>query len=113
MGKYFGTDGIRGVANKELDVPLAYKVGRAAAAVLAKETAGKPLFTIGKDTRISGDMLEAALVSGLCSAGGNVIPVPDRNIVDLHANCHGIRHDGSEHKALKPVFRHKLPYIPS
>ncbi len=73
MGKYFGTDGIRGVANKELDVPLAYKVGRAAAAVLAKETAGKPLFTIGKDTRISGDMLEAALVSGLCSAGGNVI----------------------------------------
>jgi phosphoglucosamine mutase len=73
VGKYFGTDGIRGVANEELDVMLAFKVGQAAAAVLARDKAGRPLFTIGKDTRISGDMLEAALVAGLCSAGASVI----------------------------------------
>lgn len=73
MGKYFGTDGIRGVANAQLDAMLAFKAGQAAAEVLAKKTSGKPLFTIGKDTRISGDMLEAALIAGLCSAGGDVI----------------------------------------
>ncbi|MGE4353558.1 MAG: phosphoglucosamine mutase [Oscillospiraceae bacterium] len=73
MGKYFGTDGIRGVVNEGLDASLAFKTGQAAAAVLAKKTDGKPLFTIGKDTRISGDMLEAALIAGLCSSGANVI----------------------------------------
>jgi phosphoglucosamine mutase len=73
VGKYFGTDGIRGVANEELDVMLAFKVGQAAATVLAQNVSGKPLFTIGKDTRISGDMLEAALMAGLCSAGADVI----------------------------------------
>jgi len=73
VGKYFGTDGIRGIANEELDALLAFKTGQAAAAVLAQNKTDKPLFTIGKDTRISGDMLEAALVAGLCSAGANVI----------------------------------------
>lgn len=73
MGKYFGTDGIRGVANEELDALLAFRTGQAAAVVLAKNKIGKPLFTIGKDTRISGDMLESALIAGLCSAGADVI----------------------------------------
>ena len=74
MGKYFGTDGIRGVANSGLDSKLAFNAGRAAAVVLAKEKAdGKPLFAIGKDTRLSCDMLEAAMVAGLCSAGADVL----------------------------------------
>ncbi len=73
MGKYFGTDGIRGVVNKSLDVELAFKVGQAAAMVLAKDTHKKPVFTIGKDTRISCDMLEAAITAGLCAAGANVM----------------------------------------
>ncbi len=74
MGKLFGTDGIRGVVNKGLDAELAYKVGLAAAKVLAEEkTDGKPLFTIGKDTRISCDLLKGALIAGLCSAGADVL----------------------------------------
>lgn len=73
MGKYFGTDGIRGVVNKGLDAMLAYKVGVAAAMVLSEVRSDKPVFTIGKDTRISGDMLESALIAGLCAAGADVI----------------------------------------
>ena len=74
MGRLFGTDGIRGVVNKGLDAELAYKVGQAAALVLSQEKReGRPLFTIGKDTRISSDMLEGALIAGLCSAGADVL----------------------------------------
>ncbi len=74
MGKLFGTDGIRGVVNAGLDAQLAFQVGRAAAFVLNKEVEGKrPLVTIGKDTRISSDMLEGALIAGLCSAGADVL----------------------------------------
>ncbi|MCI2105694.1 MAG: phosphoglucosamine mutase [Intestinimonas sp.] len=74
MGKLFGTDGIRGVVNAGLDAELAYKVGLAAAMVLAEEKKdGKPLFTIGKDTRISCDLLKGALIAGLCSAGADVL----------------------------------------
>ncbi len=77
MGKYFGTDGIRGVVNKDLDATLAFKVGQAAAMVLADRAEGekKPLVTIGKDTRISCDMLEAAIIAGLCTAGADVVPL--------------------------------------
>jgi phosphoglucosamine mutase len=73
LGRLFGTDGVRGVANTELDVELAMKIGKAAAHVLTKETMHKPKILIGKDTRISGDMLEAALSAGLCSLGAGVI----------------------------------------
>lgn len=74
MGKLFGTDGIRGVVNAGLDAPLAYQVGLAAAAVLRQEkNGGRPVVTIGKDTRISSDLLEGALVAGLCSAGADVL----------------------------------------
>ena len=73
MGKLFGTDGIRGVVNAGLDAELAYKVGLAAAQVLGDETGKKPLVAIGKDTRISSDLLEGALVAGLCSAGADVL----------------------------------------
>ena len=74
MGKLFGTDGIRGIVNETLGAELAFAVGRAAARVLAQDTGKeKPLFTIGKDTRISSDLLEGALIAGLCSAGADVL----------------------------------------
>jgi len=72
MGKMFGTDGVRGVANSKLSPELAFKLGRAGAHVLARDSAINHM-VIGKDTRISGDMLEAALVAGICSAGIDVI----------------------------------------
>lgn len=70
--RLFGTDGVRGVANEELTPLLAFKLGRAGAHVLS-EVHRKPTIIVGKDTRISGDMLEAALAAGICSVGANVI----------------------------------------
>ncbi len=72
MGKYFGTDGVRGVAGVDLTCELAMKIGRGAAAVLTANTGHRPRILIGKDTRQSGDMLEAALTAGLCSVGADV-----------------------------------------
>ena len=69
---YFGTDGIRGRANVELTPTLAFRTGVALAHVLEQELSRKPLVYIGRDTRISGGMLEAALTAGLCTAGANV-----------------------------------------
>ena len=81
MGTYFGTDGIRGVAGESLTPEFAVQVGRAAAAVLAQTAGPHPRFIIGRDTRLSGPMLEAGLVAGLTSGGANVeiagvIPTP-------------------------------------
>jgi len=73
MGRLFGTDGVRGIANAELTCELAMQIGKAAAYVLTKETHHKPKILIGKDSRISGDMLEAALTAGLCSVGASVV----------------------------------------
>ena len=75
MGKLFGTDGIRGIVGETLTADMAYRVGQAVATVLAEEKQGKPEITIGKDTRISSDMLESALIAGICSVGGNVVPL--------------------------------------
>jgi phosphoglucosamine mutase len=72
MGKYFGTDGVRGVANTELTPELAFKLGRYGGYVLTKH-AERPKVLIGRDTRISGHMLEGALVSGLLSIGVEVM----------------------------------------
>ncbi|ABB14038.1 phosphoglucosamine mutase [Carboxydothermus hydrogenoformans] len=74
MGKLFGTDGVRGVANRDLTPELAYKLGRAAAYVLKKKYNGQGI-VVGKDTRISGDMLETALAAGILSVGLNVLRV--------------------------------------
>lgn len=74
MHRMFGTDGVRGIANKELTAELAYKLGRAGAYVLT-EGAHKPKILVGMDTRISGDMLESALVSGILSVGAEAICV--------------------------------------
>ncbi len=71
----FGTDGVRGVANKELSADLAFRLGRSAAYIIAMKTSKKPKIIIGKDTRISGDMLENALTAGICSAGVDVVKV--------------------------------------
>ncbi len=81
MGKYFGTDGVRGIANRDLTVELAFKIGRAGAYVLTKENKRKPTILIARDTRISGQMLEAALVAGILSVGADamslgVMPTP-------------------------------------
>lgn len=73
MGRLFGTDGARGIANTELTCELAMNIGRAAAMVLIGASHKKPTVLIGKDTRLSSDMLEGALVSGLCSVGANVM----------------------------------------
>ena len=81
MGRLFGTDGARGVANVELTAELAMNIGRAAAMVLISDEVEHPTILIGKDTRLSGDMLEGALIAGLCSVGANVellgvVPTP-------------------------------------
>lgn len=73
MGKLFGTDGVRGVANKDLTPELAYEIGRAGGFVLTHGNRGKVV--VGKDTRASSDMLEAAISAGLCSIGLDVIQV--------------------------------------
>lgn len=72
MGKYFGTDGIRGVANKELTPELAYKLGRITGYVITEDQENKKVL-VGRDTRISGDLLEFALISGLLSVGAEVM----------------------------------------
>ena len=80
MSRIFGTDGVRGIANTELTSELAYNLGRAGAFVLTEGT-HKPKILVAKDTRISGDMLEAALVAGILSVGAEavmigVVPTP-------------------------------------
>jgi phosphoglucosamine mutase len=72
MGKYFGTDGVRGIANSELTPELAFKIGRFGGYVLTKDK-DRPKVLIGRDTRISGHMLEGALVAGLLSIGAEVM----------------------------------------
>lgn len=73
MGRLFGTDGVRGIANTELTCERAMEIGRAAATVLADGCRRRPTFVIGSDTRASSDMLSAAMIAGLCSVGADVI----------------------------------------
>jgi phosphoglucosamine mutase len=89
--RLFGTDGVRGVANRDLTAELAYQLGFAAACVLGKIHTERAFFVIGKDTRISGDMLEAALIAGIMAAGVDVhllgiIPTP--GVAYLTRNSH-------------------------
>lgn len=88
MGRLFGTDGVRGVANTELTNEIAYRLGQAAVVFLGKT------IIIGKDTRLSGDMLEAAMISGITSAGGTaliagIVPTPALPIVIRKLNAAG------------------------
>lgn len=88
MARMFGTDGVRGIANEELTCEIAYKLGQAAVVFLGKR------IVVGKDTRISGDMLEAAVCAGIMSAGGTalttgVLPTPGIAYVVRAAHCDG------------------------
>lgn len=74
MRKYFGTDGIRRIANTELTPELVYRVAKAGAYVLSKHIGGEaPTILIGKDTRLSGSLIESAMTAGFLSYGANVI----------------------------------------
>ncbi len=111
MGKLFGTDGIRGVVGETLTAELAYQVGRAVTTVLAESLGHKPVITLGKDTRISSDMLESALMAGICSVGGDVMPfgtIPTPAVAFLTVQEHadaGIvisaSHNPYEHNGIK------------
>lgn len=92
MGRLFGTDGIRGIANEGLTPELAFDLGRAVAHVLTSDYE-EPVITIGKDTRISGDMLESALAAGICSRGVDVyllgvVPTPAIAYLTKHLKAH-------------------------
>ena len=91
MRKYFGTDGIRRIANTELSPELVYKVAKAGAYVLSKHTDHTPTILIGRDTRISGTLIESAMVAGFLSYGANVkllgvIPKTEEIITDIAHN---------------------------
>lgn len=81
MSRLFGTDGVRGVANLELTPELAFRIGRAGAIVLHDGADAQQPIVVGRDTRVSGSMLEAAIVAGITSAGRNalllgIVPTP-------------------------------------
>ena len=90
MGRLFGTDGARGIANSELTCELAMNIGRAAAFVLTRENVKHPKVLIGKDTRASSNMLEMALAAGLCSVGADVVLagfIPTPAVAYLIGDC--------------------------
>ncbi len=93
MGKFFGTDGVRGVANVELTPELVYKLGRAGAYVLTKHTNHTAKIIVGMDTRISGQMLESALISGICSVGAHAVSL---GVVPTPAVAHLVRKYGAD-----------------
>lgn len=120
MGRLFGTDGIRGIANRELTPELAFSLGRAVAHVLTSDYE-EPVITIGKDTRISGDMLESALAAGICSRGVDVyllgvVPTPAIAYLTKHLKAHAgavisASHNPMEDNGIKffNQFGFKLP----
>ncbi len=121
MGKLFGTDGVRGVAGAQLSIELAMNIGRATAAVLSKTKKDKPLYVIGCDTRISGDMLASALAAGICSTGCDVMMlgvVPTPAVAYLTRQYHAsagfvisASHNPAEYNGIK-IFNYdgyKLP----
>ena len=113
--KYFGTDGIRGIANAELDSTLAFRAAYSAAVVLTKGKTHKCKFFIGRDTRISGHMLECALAAGICAAGADVyllgvLPTPAVAYLSVrHGADAGVvisaSHNPFEHNGIK-IFGH-------
>jgi len=122
MERMFGTDGVRGVANiHPMSVEMALSIGRATAYICRKRSKTRPAIVIGKDTRVSCDMLEAALAAGVCSMGGNallagVLPTPGVAYItrSLWANAGMVvsaSHNPFEDNGIK-IFSHdgfKLP----
>ena len=111
MGRLFGTDGVRGVANSELTPELAFNLGKAGAFVLSKNE-DKPVVLIGKDTRISGDMLEDALSAGILAMGGDVIKVgvlPTPAIAGLNSALKWtLEHQSDNAKRMTSMFIYTL-----
>ena len=109
--KYFGTDGIRGIANAELTPDLAYRTGLAMATALLGNTEGRCKVFIGRDTRISGNMLECALAAGICAAGADVyflgvLPTPAIAYLTVKHNAQAgvvisASHNPFEHNGIK------------
>lgn len=93
MTRLFGTDGVRGVANKDLTPELAFKLGYAAAHVLTDRSMGRPRVVVGEDTRVSCGMLASALVAGLCSAGADTI---ECGVIPSPAVAWLVRHYGAD-----------------
>jgi phosphoglucosamine mutase len=96
MGRLFGTDGVRGLANADLTPELAFRIGRATAALFAKTPAGNRPIVVGRDTRLSGTMLEAALTAGIASTGRDtlclgVLPTPGvARVTVMHGAAAGV-----------------------
>ena len=86
MAKLFGTDGIRGIANQDLTGDLAFRLGRAAVMALTEHGERRPHIVVGRDTRASGEFLEAALAAGICSAGGDAIETGPGELEDVAAD---------------------------
>lgn len=106
MGRLFGTDGVRGIANEKLSCDLAFALGRAAATVLTSEV-HKARILIGKDTRISGDMLESALIAGICSAGAEAATL---GVIPTSAVAHLTRHYDADAGAVISASHNSFEY---
>ena len=108
MGKYFGTDGVRGRANADLTPELALALGRAAVGALRATQAGggAPLVVVGRDPRASGRLLESALVAGICSAGGDALLV---GVVPTPAVAFLTRHYGAAAGAVISASHNPMP----
>lgn len=99
MGRLFGTDGARGVANTDISCELAMQIGKAVAMVLTNMDHRKPRVLIGMDTRLSKDMLEAAIACGLCSVGADVMTL---GVVPTPAVAYLVRRYGYESGSRHP-----------
>ena len=106
MGKIFGTDGVRGLANAQLDGMLAFKLGQAGAYVLTREKY-RPKILIGRDTRLSGDMLEAAIVAGICSVGAEAVVA---GVVPTPAVAYLTRHYGADAGVVISASHNSMEY---
>jgi len=106
MGKLFGTDGVRGLANAQLDGMLAFKLGQAGAYVLTREKY-RPKILIGRDTRLSGDMLEAAIVAGICSVGAEAVVA---GVVPTPAVAYLTRHYGADAGVVISASHNSMEY---
>lgn len=105
MSRLFGTDGVRGVVNAFLTPELAYHLGRAAASYFGRQKK-RPVFLIGRDTRISGAMLENALATGICSVGGDVVVA---GVVPTPAVAYLVRKHGWDAGVVISASHNKFP----
>lgn len=106
MGRLFGTDGVRGLVNDGIDGMLAFKLGQAGANVLTREK-HRPKILIGRDTRLSGDMLEAAMVAGICSVGAEAVVA---GVLPTPAVAYLTRHYGADAGVVISASHNSMEY---